>query len=162
MSRLKAGILTQQPEEEIVMWLSSVGGSILLVLSILAASLATTAPPVAHVPRIGLLHSGSPATGQSHIDAFRQGLRDLGYLEGQNIILEYRWAEGNLDRLPALAAELVRLPVVLIVTGGHGRRPSRQASYPHDPHRRGRRGRSGREWVGGQPGTPRREHHGVD
>jgi putative ABC transport system substrate-binding protein len=100
------------------MWLSSVGGSILLVLSILAASLATTAPPVAHVPRIGLLHSGSPATGQSHIDAFRQGLRDLGYLEGQNIILEYRWAAGNLDRLPALAAELVRLPVVLIVTGG--------------------------------------------
>jgi putative ABC transport system substrate-binding protein len=100
------------------MWLSSIGGSILLVLSILAASLAATAQPAAHMPRIGLLDSGSSATSQSHVDAFRQGLRDLGYLEGQNIVIEYRWAEGNLDRLPALAAELVRLPVALIVTGG--------------------------------------------
>jgi putative tryptophan/tyrosine transport system substrate-binding protein len=114
----KASIITQQPEEEIVMWLGSAGGSILLVLSILAASLAATAQPAVHVPRIGLLHSGSPATSQSHSDAFRQGLRDLGYLEGQNIVLEDRWAGGNPERLPALAAELVRLPVDVIVTGG--------------------------------------------
>jgi putative ABC transport system substrate-binding protein len=99
------------------MWLSSVGGSSLLVLSILTASLAAALPSV-NVPRIGVLSSGSPAIDQSHIDAFRRGLHDLGYLEGQNIVLEYRWAEGNLDRLPVLAAQLVRLSVALIVTGG--------------------------------------------
>jgi ABC-type uncharacterized transport system substrate-binding protein len=65
------------------------------------------------VPRIGLL---SPYSLSSwvRIEAFRQGLRDLGYVEGQNIVIEHRYAEGNLDRLPALAAELVRLKVDVI------------------------------------------------
>ena len=54
----------------------------------------------------------------ARIEAFRQGLRELGYVEGKNIVIEYRYAEGNLDRLPALAAELVRLKVDVIVTGG--------------------------------------------
>ena len=52
------------------------------------------------------------------IEAFRQGLRELGYLEGKNIVIEYRWAEGKLGRLPALAAELVRLKVDIIVSAG--------------------------------------------
>jgi ABC transporter substrate binding protein len=52
------------------------------------------------------------------IEAFRQGLRELGYVEGENIIIEYRYAEGKFDRLPALAAELVRLKVDIIITGG--------------------------------------------
>jgi putative ABC transport system substrate-binding protein len=99
------------------MWLSSVGGIVTLALSILAASLAA-APPSAHVPRIGLLDTGSPSTSQSRIDAIHQGLRDVGYLEGQNMVLESRWAEGNLDRLPDLATELVRLQVDVIMTPG--------------------------------------------
>jgi len=51
------------------------------------------------------------------VDEFRQGLRELGWVEGQNIVIEYRWAEGRSDRLPALAAELVRRKVDIIVVG---------------------------------------------
>ena len=65
------------------------------------------------IPRIGYLSGGG-----TRIDAFRQGLRELGYVEGKNIIIEWRSAEGKLDHLPALAAELVRLKVDVIVTGG--------------------------------------------
>jgi putative ABC transport system substrate-binding protein len=68
------------------------------------------------VPRIGFLSGVSPSTNPARVEAFRQGLRDLGYVEGKNILIEYRFAEGKLDRLPALAAELVRLKVDVIVT----------------------------------------------
>ena len=62
--------------------------------------------------------------GQSaRIEAFRQGLRELGYVEGKNIVIECRYAEGKFDRLSALAAELVRLKVDVIVTGGRGQQP---------------------------------------
>ena len=67
----------------------------------------------------------SPSTGSVRIDPFRQGLRELGYVEGKNIVIEYRYAEGKLDRLPALAAELARLKVDIIVTTG--RIPTRAA-----------------------------------
>lgn len=66
--------------------------------------------------RIGFLGASSPAAATSRVDAFRQGLRAFGYIEGQNLTIEYRWAEGRLDRLPALASELVNLRVDLIVT----------------------------------------------
>ena len=70
------------------------------------------------VPRIGYLTGATP-DGQSHrIESFRQGLREFGYVEGKNIAIEYRYAELKPDRLPALAAELVRLKVDVIVTGG--------------------------------------------
>jgi putative tryptophan/tyrosine transport system substrate-binding protein len=69
------------------------------------------------VPRIGYL-TPSISANQSLFQAFRQGLRELGYVEGKNIVIEYRWAEGKFDRLPDLAAELVRLKVEVIVTGG--------------------------------------------
>ena len=59
-----------------------------------------------------------PSAIAARIEAFRQGLRELGYVEGKNIVIEWRFAEGKLDRLPALAAELVRLKVDVIVTGG--------------------------------------------
>ena len=70
------------------------------------------------LPRVGYLASGSRSSELSHIEAFNGGLRERGYTEGQNIIIEYRFAEGKLDRLPALAADLVRSKVDVIVTGG--------------------------------------------
>jgi putative tryptophan/tyrosine transport system substrate-binding protein len=70
------------------------------------------------VPRIGYLGATSRSINPARIEAFRQGLRELGYVEGKNIVIEYRYAEGKLDRLPALAAELVGLKVDIIVMGG--------------------------------------------
>ncbi|MGH7826331.1 MAG: ABC transporter substrate-binding protein [Candidatus Binatia bacterium] len=72
----------------------------------------------AKVPRIGYLNAVSPSTVSDRIEALRQGLRELGYVEGKNIIIETRYAEGKLDRLPALANELIRLKVDVIVTSG--------------------------------------------
>jgi putative ABC transport system substrate-binding protein len=68
------------------------------------------------VPRIGYLDAGSPATTGHRVEAFMQGLRDLGYVEGQNIVIEYRWAEGKLESLPAFVADFVRLKVDVIVS----------------------------------------------
>jgi putative tryptophan/tyrosine transport system substrate-binding protein len=70
------------------------------------------------VARIGYLVAASPSSNATRIEAFRQGLRELGYVEGKNIVIEYRYAEGKFDRLPALAAELVRFKLDLIVTTG--------------------------------------------
>jgi putative tryptophan/tyrosine transport system substrate-binding protein len=70
------------------------------------------------VPRIGVLNATSAASMASRMELFRQGLRDLGHVEGQNIVVEYRYADGKLNRLPDLAAELVRLNVAVIVAGG--------------------------------------------
>jgi putative ABC transport system substrate-binding protein len=70
------------------------------------------------VPRIGYLATVSRSDIAVRIEAFRQGLRELGYVEGKNIVIEWRFAEGKLDRLPALAAELVRLKVDIIITAG--------------------------------------------
>jgi putative ABC transport system substrate-binding protein len=72
------------------------------------------------VPRIGFLGSGSSASMSSRTGAFRQGLRDLGYVEGKNIIIEYRYAEAKPGRAPELAAELVGLKVDVIVTSAIG------------------------------------------
>jgi putative ABC transport system substrate-binding protein len=71
-------------------------------------------------PRIGYLTGASLSANAARIEAFRQGLRELGYVEGKNIVIEYRYAEEKQDRLSALAAELVRLKVDVIVTGGGG------------------------------------------
>jgi len=70
----------------------------------------------AKIPRIGFLVAVSPSAAAARTEAYRQGLRELGYLEGKNIVIESRYAEGKLDRLPALAAELVRLKVEIIVS----------------------------------------------
>jgi putative ABC transport system substrate-binding protein len=70
------------------------------------------------VARIGYLNANPPSASPARTEAFRQGLRELGYVEGKNIFIEYRSAETKLDRLPTLAAELVRLPVEIIVTAG--------------------------------------------
>src|SRR5882724_1871173 len=81
------------------------------------------------IPRIGFLITSSPAVIAPRMDAFQQGLRELGYVEGKNILIERRHAEGKLDRLPALAAELVRLNVDVIVTSGPtATRPAKEAT----------------------------------
>ena len=77
-----------------------------------------SAQETAKIPRIGYLAASPPTASPARTEAFRQGLRDLGYFEGKNIVIEYRWAEGKVDRLPQLAAELVRLNVEAIVTAG--------------------------------------------
>ena len=93
------------------------GGMIFtLVIGILAAPLAADAQQPAKIPRVGILRDVTPSPGPDDpFPEFRQGLRELGYVEGQNIVLEYRSAEGKPERLPALAAELVRFKVDLIV-----------------------------------------------
>ncbi len=80
-----------------------------------ALSFPVEAQQAQKIPRIGYLTSVSPATDSSRSEAFRQGLRELGYVEGKNIVIEYRYAEGELNRLPGLADELVQLKVDLIV-----------------------------------------------
>ncbi|MDO8476248.1 MAG: ABC transporter substrate-binding protein [Candidatus Rokubacteria bacterium] len=80
------------------------------------------------VPRVGLLGVTSAAGYALQVEAMRQGFRDLGYVEGQNIVIEYRWAEGRYDRLPALAAELIRLQPDVIVTSGAGTRVLKEAT----------------------------------
>ena len=91
---------------------------ITLALSTLPASPVSAAQQPAKVRRIGFLspQSLSDPRIQRFFEAFRQGLRELGYVEGQNIAIEFRWAEGKYDRLPGLAADLVRLKVAVIVT----------------------------------------------
>src|SRR6266849_1248662 len=98
------------------MWGSTIGGIVTLSLSLLTAPLTSQAQPAAHVPRLGLLIPSSFSAAASRIEAFRHGLRDLGYVEGQTILLEYRYADDQLDRLPALAAELVQLNPDVIFT----------------------------------------------
>ena len=83
--------------------------------AVAAWPMAAPAQQPAKVPRIGFLFYGSPGPAPE-LDAFRQGLREFGYIEGQNITVEYRFASGRVERLPELAAELVRLKLDVIVT----------------------------------------------
>ena len=81
---------------------------VLIVLMTLQMPLAAEAQKAAKVYRIAFLGSTSPSGHANQLEAFRGGLRDLGYVEGQNLVIEFRWAEGKYERLPELAAELVR------------------------------------------------------
>jgi len=90
----------------------------LLAIVFLTTVHPTNAQQPAKVPRIGYLSALSPAAVSDRMAAFRRGLRELGCIEGKNIVIEYRWAEGKTERLPGLAAELVRLKVDIIVSAG--------------------------------------------
>ena len=94
-----------------------------------------TAAPLAHaqqpgkVYRIGFVLAGTPTSMASRVEGFRQGVRELGYIEGKNIVIEYRYAEGKEDRLPDLAAELVRLNVdIIVVQGGNATLAAKNAT----------------------------------
>ena len=91
--------------------------SILFVVLLAVGAIAEAQQP-AKITRIGFLDAVSLSVNAARVEAFRQSLRKLGYVEGENIFIEWRSADGKLDRLPALAAELVHLKVHIIVTGG--------------------------------------------
>jgi ABC-type uncharacterized transport system substrate-binding protein len=88
------------------------------------------------MPAIGYLSSSSHSSTAPGVAAFREGLSETGYVEGQNVAIEYRWAEGRYDRLPALAADLVDHKVDVIAAGG-------DLDDPDRVHRRRRPGRGG-------------------
>jgi putative tryptophan/tyrosine transport system substrate-binding protein len=103
--------------------------SILLIVAVLFVAAIAEAQQPAKIPRIGFLITSSPAAIAPRLDAFRQSLRELGYVEGKSIVIERRHAEGKSDHLPALAAELVRLKVDVIVTSGPtATRPAKEAT----------------------------------
>jgi len=99
--------------------MKKVGWSLILIAAVLLnVAVKTHAQQPTKVPRIGYLSVSSPTAMSTRTEAFRQGLRELGYVEGKNIVIEWRSAEGKRDRLSSLAAELVRLKVDIIVTAG--------------------------------------------
>ena len=89
-----------------------------LLITVLLITAPAQAQQATKIPRIGFLGATSPSIESIRIEGFRQGMRELGYVEGKTVVIEWRWAEGKFDRLPDLAAELVRLDVDVIVTGG--------------------------------------------
>src|SRR5215831_2668927 len=101
----------------------------LVVLLFLVSATLVEAQQPTKIPLIGFLSGSFPSTSPARREAFRKGLRELGYVEGKNIVIEQRYADGKFDRLPALAAELVRLKVDIIVTAGpQSTRPAKQAT----------------------------------
>ncbi len=100
------------------MRLRSAGLPLLFILGLLAGPLVADAQQAGKVYRIGILETIPAARNAANLDALRKGLRDLGYVEGRNLVIEYRSADGRAERFPDLAAELVRLKVDLIVTRG--------------------------------------------
>ena len=95
--------------------------SILVAVVLLAVAITAQAQQPKKIPRIGYLSAFDPAIESARSEAIRLALRELGYIEGQNIAIEYRYGEGKFDRLPELAAELVRLKVDIIVAAGANR-----------------------------------------
>jgi putative tryptophan/tyrosine transport system substrate-binding protein len=92
--------------------------STLFVLILLAFADIAEPQQQTKTPRIGYLSASSASEASPRTEAFRQGLREVGYIENKNLVIEWRYAEGKFDRLPALAADLVRLKVDAIVTAG--------------------------------------------
>jgi hypothetical protein len=112
------------------MWWSGIGCLVTLILSLLAAPLATTAQPQGKIPRVAVLEPTSQEHPAPCLPAFQQGLRDLGYVEGQTMLLDYRYGEGHADRLPTLPSNRL---------WHAGKRSSHQSIAGHHAER-GRRG----------------------
>ena len=106
------------------------GGSLVLVaVVLLAVAVIAEAQEPKKVPRIGVILPASSSVSAPFLAAFREGLHDLGYTEGKNIVIEERYADGKEDRLPALAAELVHLKVdIIMVAGGNATLAAKNAT----------------------------------
>src|SRR5262245_46791994 len=91
------------------------GFAVSAILFALCSSAHAQQPP--KLPRVGMLFGATPSANAKRVEAFRQGLRERGYAEGKNISIEIRYAGGDVERLPALITELVRLPADVIITG---------------------------------------------
>src|SRR5262249_39266954 len=121
--------MTHACMEEMTMACRTLGCLVILTLGLFLAPLAANAQPPATIPRVGFIEATSPGPGRHILDAFRQGLRELGYIEGRTITIEARWAEERPERFPNLVAELIRLKVdVLVVATGAGARAAQQAT----------------------------------
>jgi putative ABC transport system substrate-binding protein len=102
--------------------------SALVAVILLAVAVIVEAQQPARIHRIGILIASSASVYSARVEALRQRLRKLGYVDGKNIVIEYRYAEGKRERLPDLVAELVRLKVDIIVTSGSANLPAKKAS----------------------------------
>jgi putative ABC transport system substrate-binding protein len=124
MSSARVGVhADQRPvravgRKALTMRLNMLGFISMLAACLFLAPLASDAQPPGKIPRVGVLTAVTAPTTELFHELLRQGLRELGYVEGQNIVLEYRSAEGRYERLPTLAAELVALPVDVLATWG--------------------------------------------
>jgi putative ABC transport system substrate-binding protein len=105
--------------------MKQIAGLLAMVVILATLAVVADAQQPKKVARIAFLFGLSPSVSRDRMEAFRQGLTELGYAEGKNIVIEYRWAAGKIERLPALMAELVRLNVDVIVTAGPS--PTRSA-----------------------------------
>jgi putative ABC transport system substrate-binding protein len=103
-------------------------GLFAVVITLTVCGARAEAQQPARILRIGILFPSSASFNSARVEAFRRRLRELGYVEGKNIVIEYRYAEGKLERLPDLAAELVRLKVDVIVTAGPAILAAKKAS----------------------------------
>jgi putative ABC transport system substrate-binding protein len=117
--------------------------------------------PAGRVYRVGYFAFGSREQGIHLINAFEEGLRSLGYRVGENVVIEYRFANRQLERLPALTAELVRLGVDVIVTGAHQNTVAAMEGDHDHPDRHDQRCRSGRCRACRQSGATGRQRHRV-
>ena len=110
--------------------------------------------------RLAYLAAVSAAADAPRLEAFRQGLRELGYIEGQNLVIEFRHESGGFERLPALAAELVgQKPDVLVAVTTNAVQAAKHADHDH-PHRVHGRDGPGHDRPGGQPCAAGGQHHG--
>jgi hypothetical protein len=129
-------------------FIALIGGGVLL----LAAKVRRARGQQPAMPVVGFLHTTSPDTNAHRLRAFRQGLKDAGFAEGENVAIEYRWADGQFDRLPALATDLVsRNVAVIAATGGTPAALAGQGGHHDDPHRLRRLRRPGQAWSRRQP-----------
>jgi hypothetical protein len=126
---------------------------------VLAVPLAAEAQPTGRVYRIAYLGNSSAALEAELVAPFRDGLRDLNYVESRNVVIHYLWAEGHYDRFPALVSEAVQLKVDVIVTAGTPAVLAAKGGHANDPHRCSRDGRSYRRRS--EPRAAGRQHYGL-